>query len=206
MVVVQTVGQWGPARRPSWPGRRISGVAATAFALIGFGCAVQKPSPEQAEAARRNADDLLVVDCLLPSQVRKLGQHVTYLAPRRAIKTSARDCEIRGGEYVAYDRANYGTALKVWLPQAQAGDPIAQTYVGEIYEKGLGIQPDYATAGAWYRKAAEQNHAAAQINLGYLYEAGLGVKRDLVTAMNWYREASGLTKGDIEFVSSSTLR
>ena len=51
-----------------------------------------------------------------------------------------RDCEIRGGEYTAYDRASYSTALKVWLEPAKAGDAQAQTYVGEIFEKGLGTR------------------------------------------------------------------
>ncbi|PWT92015.1 MAG: peptidase C14 caspase catalytic subunit p20 [Acidobacteria bacterium] len=148
------------------------------------GTSASAPSP-------RRAEELLIVDCLLPGQIRKLGR-MTYQTPRRPIKTSAQDCEIRGGEYVAYDRADYRTALNVWLPQAQAGDKDAQTYVGEIYEKGLGLSPDYAVAAVWYRKAAEQGHARAQINLGHLYEKGLGVQPDPAQALHWYRQASGL--------------
>ena len=178
-------------------------VAAIAFALVlATGCVSQSTVPESSQTEAGRADDLLVVDCLLPGQLRKLGQSMTFLSPRRATRTTASDCEIRGGEYVAYDRASYATALKVWLPQAQEGDPAAQTYVGEIYEKGLGIQPDYAIALAWYVKAAEQGYSRAQINLGYLYESGLGVPRDLTTAMNWYRRASGLTDANLEYVSS----
>ena len=94
--------------------------------LLLFSCASVEqaalPDPE-------NADQLLVVDCLLPPQVRKLGSNFSYAAARRPVKTSAAECEIRGGEYVAYDRADYRTALKVWLPQAEAGDPQAQNYV-----------------------------------------------------------------------------
>jgi TPR repeat protein len=166
------------------------------------GCAANNQAVRKAEGQSGNADNLLVIDCQLPGQVRKLGQNLTYLTPRRAIKTTAVDCEIRGGEYVAYDRANYKTALNIWLPQAKQGDPIAQTYVGEIYEKGLGIEADYAIAAHWYQQAAEQGYSRAQINLGYLYEGGLGVPRDLTKAMNWYRKASGLTDGDLEYVSS----
>src|SRR5215831_7268388 len=136
----------------------------------------QSPSASSSAAPGR-AEALFVVDCLLPGQVRKLGQ-MTFLTARRPIKTSAQDCEIKGGEYVAYDRADYRTALNVWLPQAQEGDKKAQTYVGEIFEKGLGVQPDYALAVEWYRKAAEQGYTRAQINLGYLYEKGLGVPKD----------------------------
>jgi hypothetical protein len=173
-----------------------------ASVVLVTGCASQPSTGSSTSAAAGDADDLLVIDCMLPGQVRKLGQSLTYLAPRRPVRTTAVDCEIRGGEYVAYDRANYATALKIWLPQANQGDPAAQTYVGEIYEKGLGIEADYSLAANWYRKAAEQGYSRAQINLGYLYESGLGVQRDLVTAMNFYRQASGLTDGKVEFVSS----
>lgn len=184
---------------------RLRGATPFTLALmLSAGCASQAVQPQSEQRASR-ADDLLIVDCLLPGQVRKLGRRLTYLAPRRAVKTAATDCEIRGGEYVAYDRANYATALKVWLPQAQEGDPQAQTYVGEIYEKGLDIAPDYEVAALWYRKAAEQGDSRAQINLGYMYEKGLGVDPDVVEALNWYRRASGLSGGELEYASSVAL-
>jgi len=105
------------------------------------------------------AEDFMIVDCLLPGQIRRLGAEVTFLTARRAIKTSTRDCEIRGGEYVAFDRSNYATALKIWLPLAKEGDASAQTYVGEIFEKGLGVPPDHAAAAEWYRRAAESGYS-----------------------------------------------
>ncbi len=186
------------------PFRGLTVFLAAAAVMTVYGCATTSPEPQEIppEAAGLKADQLMVVDCLLPGQVRQMGSRLTYLSPRRPIKTTASDCEIRGGEYVSFDRSNYATALKIWLPQAQEGNPEAQTYVGEIYEKGLGIQADYKIAAEWYRRAAEQGHSRAQINLGYLYEGGLGVERDLTTAMNWYRQASGLIDGDLEFVSS----
>jgi len=150
----------------------------------------------------RNASDserFLIVDCLLPGQLRKLGQSATYLTARRPIKTSASDCEIRGGEYVAFDRSNYSTALKIWLPKALEGDAEAQAYVGEIYEKGLGLEADYPLALNWYIKAAQQGNTRAQLNLGYLYEKGLGVQADKNQAMKWYRKASGLAEKNLAY-------
>src|SRR6202790_5381338 len=141
---------------------------------------------------RQNADRLLVVDCMFAGQVRQLGTGITYMAPRRAIKTTGSECAIRGVEYVAYDRSNYATALKVWLPSAQGGDKVAQTNVGEIYEKGLGTPPDYANAALWYQKAADQGYPRALINLGFLYEQGLGVSKDQANALKLYRKAAGL--------------
>ncbi|MBT2971029.1 MAG: hypothetical protein B6D72_16845 [gamma proteobacterium symbiont of Ctena orbiculata] len=169
------------------------------------GCQTQTTRQVSGDAAAPvsgNPDKFLIVDCLLPGQVRKLGANMTYLSPRRPVKTTASECEIRGGEYVAYDRADYRTSLHVWLPQAQEGDPVAQNYVGEIYEKGLGIQPDYTTAAAWYRKAAGQGNARARINLGFLHEKGFGVKKDLAQALNWYRKASGLEDDNLQFSSA----
>src|SRR5882724_9722195 len=122
-----------------------------------------------------NADKLLVVDCMLPGQVRRLGGAMNYLGPRRAVRTTEIDCEIRGGEYVQYDRADYATSLRVWLPLAEHGDKQAQVYVGEIYEKGLGTPPDFVQAAAWYEKAAKQGDAQGLNHSAYLYEQGLGV-------------------------------
>jgi len=164
-----------------------------------FSCAVQDI---QMSSVAKNADELLIVDCLLPGQVRKLGQIATYVTARRAIKSSAVECEVRGGEYVAYDRANLSTALNIWSPKAQSGDPEAQNYVGEIYEKGLGVEPDYEMAHVWYKKAARQGYSKAQINLGYLYERGLGVQKDKAIALEWYAKSSKLSSLNIQYESS----
>ena len=166
---------------------------------------VTLPAPVQSKApALRNAEDFLIVDCLLPGQMRKLGRVSTYMSARRPVRTTQADCEIRGGEYTAFDRANYQTALKVWMDQAVAGDAEAQNYVGEIFHKGLGTDPDYAKAAEWYQKAAAQGSKRAQINLGSLYESGLGVEQDANKALNLYRQGSGLSGDDLVYASTMT--
>ncbi|HEY8521316.1 MAG TPA: caspase family protein [Gammaproteobacteria bacterium] len=145
---------------------------------------------------------LQIVDCLLPGQVRVVGGR-TYLTPRRPTRMTAGDCEARGGEYLAYDRADYRAALAVWLPAAQQGDAEAQTIVGEIYERGLGAEPDYAAAAEWYRRAAEQGYSRAQFDLGALYEQGLGVPQDRLAALNWYRLAWGLPEDSVIYRSAA---
>jgi uncharacterized protein len=146
--------------------------------------------------------DLEIVDCLLPGQVRQLGR-TTYLTQRRPTHTTAADCRIRGGEYVAYDRADAKSALHVWLPAAEAGDPEAQTNVGEIYERGIGTEPNYDAAVIWYKKAADQGYARAQFNLGTLYEQGLGVPADKLAALNLYRQAWGLPVDNVMYASAA---
>ena len=164
-----------------------------------FGCNTSaiatNDTPQKNEApselSTSDAEDLLVVDCLLPGRVRNMGRRV-FLSPRRPIKTTALDCRERGGQYVPYSQRDVASALEVWLPEAKVGNEVAQTEVGEIYEQGLGTQPSYDLATEWYQKAAAQGYPRAQINLGYLYEKGLGVKKDVTTATEWYQRASGL--------------
>jgi len=54
-----------------------------------------------AEGIPTRYDKLFIVDCLVLGKSRKLGSQMTYLSARRPIRTTAGDCEIRGGEYVA---------------------------------------------------------------------------------------------------------
>jgi uncharacterized caspase-like protein len=146
--------------------------------------------------------DLEIVDCLLPGQVRQLG-NTSYLTQRRPVRNTVSECSIRGGEYVAYDRADLKSALRVWLQTAENGDVEAQTNVGEIYERGMGVAPDYATAAQWYQKAADQGNSRALFNLGTMYEQGLGVEKDTLKALNLYRQAWGVPTDSIIFASAA---
>ncbi len=148
-------------------------------------------------------EDLLVVDCLLPGQMRRLGGQASFLSARRPVRTTQADCAIRGGEYVAFDRADYRTAMKVWLGAAESGDAEAQNYVGEILMKGLGTAPDPSTAAGWFEKASAQGHRRAKANLALLLEQGQGVTADPLRALNLYRESAGA--GD-ELLYASVVR
>lgn len=159
-----------------------------------------QPSRSQIEKAK--VAELQVVDCLLPGQVRRLG-NTSYMTPRRPTRTTASDCRIRGGEYVEFDRADYKTALKVWMAAAESGDAEAQVNVGEIFERGLGGSPNYAAAVIWYKKASEQGNSRAQFNLGTLYERGLGVEKSQLKALNLYRKAWGLPEDDVIYQSAA---
>ena len=147
-------------------------------------------------AARARADPnlLSIVDCLLPGPARRHDRRTRDVARRRPVRTTAAECEGQGGEYPALDQSDLATSLGIWLPQARAGDAQAQNLVGEIFQKGLGVPPDYAAAAIWHRKAALQGHSAAAVNLGFLYEKGLGVEQDPVEAFGWYRKAAGIVE------------
>ena len=104
----------------------------------------------------------------------------------------------------AFDREDYATAYQEWIGMASKGDAAAQSYIGYLYEFGLGVPQDYTQAADWYRRAAEQGDAYAQGNLGYLYDSGLGVPQDYRMAANWYRQAAeqgdGYAQGNLGYL------
>jgi hypothetical protein len=142
------------------------------------------------QANKEPVTDKRIVDCLLQGAIRKLGSTI-YQAPPRPVSIPAVDCEIRGGDFLVYDRANFATSLSHWLNLAKQGDLNAQIYVAQIFERGLGIEPDYQQAAAWYRKAADAGSPVAQISLAQLYEKGLGVEKNAAEAKRLYAQAFG---------------
>jgi Caspase domain/Sel1 repeat len=177
--------------------------------FVGLAACASEPPPVDSVSsvtaavnAPGGSDAYEVVDCLLPGQIRQLGTMTTYVTERRPVRTTIEDCRIRGGEYVAADRADYRSALKVWLSEAQKGSAEAQYYAATIYEKGQGGAPDYQQAAEWYRKAAEQGDKRAAIGLGRLYEQGLGVKKDPAEAFKWFATASGLNESALSKLST----
>lgn len=69
-----------------------------------------------------------------------------------------------------------------------------QRILGEIYEKGYGVEPDMDTSIAWYRKAAQSGNVYAQMSLGHFYDAGIGIPADRKQALYWFTLAA--TNGD----------
>ncbi len=58
----------------------------------------------------------------------------------------------------AYNRGDYATAFKLWLPLAEQGDATAQYNIGVMYSKGRGVPRDYVYVFAyrWFNLAAAQ--------------------------------------------------
>ncbi len=63
--------------------------------------------------------------------------------------------------YGAFQRGLFVTARNLALPRAEAGDAAAQTLLGEIYSRGLGVAVDQTEAEKWYAMAAEQGNPEA---------------------------------------------
>jgi TPR repeat protein len=90
----------------------------------------------------------------------------------------------------AYARHDYVRAAPLLLMAAERGSPIAQTYLGHMYETGRGVPRDYVAAAGWLQLAAEQGEPTAQFLLGLLFDKGYGVPQDWLQAEVWLNLAA----------------
>ena len=89
----------------------------------------------------------------------------------------------------AFDKGDYLTALKFWLPLANEGNAKAQLQLYSLYIFGDGIPKNDAEALKWLRKAAEHDEPSAQFLLGLNYRWGNGVPKDVAEGLAWTRKA-----------------
>ena len=93
------------------------------------------------------------------------------------------------------------------MPLAEGGDATAQNSVGALYDHGLGVDEDDATAVYWYQLAAEQNFPLAMRNLASKYASGHGVPYDKALADSWYEKAAKMgDPGAIERLEGLSTR
>ncbi len=89
----------------------------------------------------------------------------------------------------AFWNGDIRSAMAMWRVRAEAGDTVAQTWLGNLYYLGWGVQRDYGKALQWYRRAALRGNPYAQRNLGMMHEYALGVPENRMLAFGWYHEA-----------------
>ena len=78
---------------------------------------------------------------------------------------------------------------------AKQGDVRAQTTLGLLYFRGVGLERNYELAYKWWSLAAARD-PAAQFNLGNLFFEGKGVPVDPAKAAEWY--ASAARRGHVQ--------
>lgn len=113
-------------------------------------------------------------------------------------------CSGRAGDpQAAFENKQYDRARELWLPRAEAGDPVAQNAIGTLYYLGLGVKRDAEMALNWFEQAARQGYPGAQRNAGMMYRDGRGTGQDFVTAYMWFYAADkqGNDKADA-YISS----
>ena len=83
-------------------------------------------------------------------------------------------------------------AIKYYLAAADRGHAGAMTDLGGVFEYGIGVPKNLATALVWYERAAEFGHAGAMVHMGQLNQSGLDVPQDFANAKQWYEKAAAL--------------
>ncbi len=95
-------------------------------------------------------------------------------------------CGSNNSAQQAFEAGDYASAYKQFRGLAEAGDPVAQNYLGVHYYLGLGVQRNWRQALEWYEKAAKQGDPGAQLNYGLMFQNGYGTDPDIVAAFMWY--------------------
>lgn len=73
---------------------------------------------------------------------------------------------------------------------AAVGDSDAQYYLGNIYEKGDGVEKSYVDAFEWFQMSAEKGSDLAQYKIAYMYEHATGVRQNYPLAIKWYKKVA----------------
>lgn len=102
--------------------------------------------------------------------------------------------------FEAYEKGDYATALKEFMPLAESGQASAEAAVGQMYFEGKGVKPDPKEAARWLEPAATKGNARAQFLLGKLYLSGEGVALDPVKAAALSKAAAdqGLAEAQVD--------
>lgn len=90
----------------------------------------------------------------------------------------------------AYRNGDYAAALDGFKPAAEAGNPAAQYWLGQMYAEGIGVDKDMTKAAEWTEKSAKQGEIAAMRALGGLYLRGEGVLQDYEQGHQWLEKAA----------------
>ncbi len=92
--------------------------------------------------------------------------------------------------YGAFQRGFYLTARKIAEPLANLGDPAAQTLLGEIYSRGLGVAQNLKEAGRWYKASAESGNPEGQFRYAMMLLDGKDVAPDAEKAQGMMKAAA----------------
>lgn len=92
----------------------------------------------------------------------------------------------------AFQRGWFLTAFSLALDRAKDGDSTAQTLLGVLLSRGLGVKQDLAAAADWFGLAGKGGDREALYALGQLYLAGQGLAADPAKAADLFRQAADL--------------
>jgi hypothetical protein len=102
------------------------------------------------------------------------------------------ETQLRAG-ITDYKTGNYQAAYQKIRPYAEAGNPLAQRTLGQMYAFGLGVRYDKIQATVWFRRSecAKKISGEGEYNAAFEYLSGYGGQnQDLVQAATWFQLAA----------------
>jgi hypothetical protein len=154
--------------------------------LLSFAFAAVPASAELVRCTSKDGKSSVIRKnkCDSPDQIRT---PVTATAP---VPASAGPAAPADDPIAAYESGDYVRARALLEPRANAGDPTAQLFMGDLYKNGRGVPKDEEAAYAWTRMAADQGDARGQTALAAMMQAGSGTPRDDAGALVWLEKAA----------------
>ena len=80
--------------------------------------------------------------------------------------------------------------MKGLLKAAKKGNILAQSQLGNMYYRGVGVDQDFHEAVLWYEKAGNRGDASSQFRLGMMYANGIGVEQNVSEAVDLLKKAA----------------
>lgn len=93
----------------------------------------------------------------------------------------------------AFIDEDYAEMIRLMKALADQGYPKAQSKLGWIYERGLGVPVDYKKALALYQQSKDKDDGFAYARLGFMYQRGVGVEKDTLKSVELLRKS--ISKG-----------
>lgn len=107
--------------------------------------------------------------------------------------------EIFDSNYIPYSlfkiRFKNEPNYEIYLKLALTGDTSAQNKIGEMFEKGLGVEKNYEVAQEWFQKSSDQDDDVGMLNLGLLLLKNEG-DNNIVVATDLIKKS--VEKGNIQ--------
>ena len=139
-------------------------------------------APPQANAGASSFSP--VADSLLTRSIAKFTETTTDDDPSEK--------DLKALIEVASNQGDYNTAFEGLMNFANRDHAHAQYLIGRMYQDGVGIDQNYATAIGWLEKSSNHNWDEAKGALLEMYEVGLGTPTDSKGLVNWHLRAAKL--------------
>jgi TPR repeat protein len=132
---------------------------------------------------------------------------VSALLKRPLLLMSFGAALLGAGGSIAQDATADREMAERYFRAAQAGDDIAQFYLGALYAAGVGRTQSDAEAFQWIHRAAQRGHSHAMLVTSAFLAIGRGTQKDQISGYKWaYIVAEGSRAVDLKDGARQLLR